>query len=155
MSDPVRIGIAGCGRGGTQVMYAPILRYLETGQVTALVDPDPAALAAMQPHCPAAATFSDYDAFLAEAEMGRASGSKVAPHNWGSLFGYYLQLQVGRAIPNFYMAEQDPMSCRSVIAEGYEIKNGESSVPDTPGLGLRLNDEALAEEACVHFDLKA
>jgi len=72
MSDPVRLGIVGCGRGGTQVMYAPILRFLEGGQVTALVDPDPAALAAMLPYCPQASTFSDYDSFLVAAEVDAA-----------------------------------------------------------------------------------
>ena len=34
----------------------------------------------------------------------------VAPHNWGSLVGYYMQLHVGRAIENFYRAEHDPLS---------------------------------------------
>jgi len=69
MPDQVKLGIAGCGKGGTYVMYAPILRYLENGYVTALMDPDPAALERMRPYCPHAVTFTDYDAFLAEADM--------------------------------------------------------------------------------------
>ncbi len=69
VSAPVKIGIAGCGPGGTQVMFGPILRYLENGRVTALMDPDRAALAYMRAYCPDAAAFSDYDAFLAEAEI--------------------------------------------------------------------------------------
>ncbi len=69
MSDKVRIGIAGCGPSGTQVMFAPILRYLQTGYVTALMDPNPAALEYMRPYCPDAKTFTDYDAFLAQADM--------------------------------------------------------------------------------------
>ena len=91
-------------------------------------------------------------------EQGRvaalASGS-VAPHNWGSLFGYYLQLQVARAMPNFYRAEQDPMSCPALIAEGYRIREGRSSVPAVPGLGLRLDEAALPNHAKPLFEFKA
>lgn len=96
-----------------------------------------------------------FEDILAEASMAALGGASVAPHNWGSLLGYYLQLHVGRAIPNFFMAEQDPLSCKAVLAEGYEIKDGRSSVPAVPGLGLRLDEAALSDVACVHFDLKA
>jgi len=96
-----------------------------------------------------------FEDIRAEAAMAEASGGLVAPHNWGSLFGYYLQLHTGRAIRNFYMAEQDPMSCKAIIADGFGIKDGKVAVPDTPGLGLKLDDAALREVACVHFDLKA
>jgi UDP-N-acetyl-2-amino-2-deoxyglucuronate dehydrogenase len=66
---PIKLGLAGCGPKGAQVMYAPILRFLEHGQVTALMDPDPAALAVMRAVAPGAATFTDYDRFLAQADM--------------------------------------------------------------------------------------
>jgi predicted dehydrogenase len=69
MPDKVKIGIVGCGPSGTQVMYAPILRYLETGHVTALMDPDQAALEYMRSYCPDAMLFSDYDEFLAKADI--------------------------------------------------------------------------------------
>ena len=45
---PIRLALAGCGPKGAQVMYAPILRHLANGRVTALMDPDPAALATMR-----------------------------------------------------------------------------------------------------------
>ena len=38
-----------------------------------------------------------FEDILAEADMARPHKAMVAPHNWGSLFGYYLQLHVGRA----------------------------------------------------------
>jgi len=95
-----------------------------------------------------------FEGVLAEAAMARPAGATVAPHNWGSLFGYYLQLQVGRAITNFYRAEQDFMTCPALIAEGYEIKDGTSSVPDAPGLGLKINDAELPNCSRLHFDYK-
>ncbi len=96
-----------------------------------------------------------FEDIISEAALAAPSGGLVAPHNWGSLLGYYLQLQVGRVVPNFYRAEQDPMSSPALVAEGYTIRNGRSSVPTAPGLGLRLVDAALADTACVHFDLRA
>lgn len=93
-----------------------------------------------------------FEGILAEAAMAKPAGATVAPHNWGSLFGYYLQLHVGRAITNFYRAEQDFMTCPALIADGYEIKEGTSSVPETPGLGLKLIDAELPKCSRVHFD---
>jgi L-alanine-DL-glutamate epimerase-like enolase superfamily enzyme len=95
-----------------------------------------------------------FEGVLAEAAMGRPHGATVAPHNWGSLLGYYMQLQVGRAVPNFYRAERDPLSCKALLADGFAIKDGTSSVPDAPGLGLRLDDKVLADVAKVRFDVR-
>lgn len=96
-----------------------------------------------------------FEDILAEADMARPHKILVAPHNWGSLFGYYLQLHVGRAIDNFFRAEEDPMTCPAVIAEGFTIRDGRVRVPDAPGLGIELDQKALTDTACVHFDLKA
>ena len=95
-----------------------------------------------------------FEGILAEAAMARPAGAMVAPHNWGSLLGYYAQLQVGRAIDNFYRAEQDYLECPALVAEGYELKDGASSVPDTPGLGLKLDARKLSDCSRVHFDRK-
>ncbi len=48
------------------------------------------------------------DGILTEAAWAAEKELRVAPHNWGSLGGYYQQLHVGRAIPNFYRAEARP-----------------------------------------------
>jgi L-alanine-DL-glutamate epimerase-like enolase superfamily enzyme len=79
----------------------------------------------------------------------------VAPHNWGSLVGFYMQLHVGRAISNFYSAEHDPLSNDVLIADGYKIHSGTATVPDAPGFGLTINEEQFASNVKVSFDLKA
>ena len=79
-----------------------------------------------------------FEGILEEAAMATTRNLLVAPHNWGSLLGYYMQLQVGRAIPNFYRAEHDPLSTPVIIDEGYDRKDGIATVPDTPGCGLRI-----------------
>jgi len=95
-----------------------------------------------------------FEGIVTEAAWAKDSGASVAPHNWGSLIGYYMQLHVGRAITNFYRAEHDPLSSRVLIADGYERKEGMTTVPDSHGFGLRLDDKAFADEAKVRFDLR-
>jgi L-alanine-DL-glutamate epimerase-like enolase superfamily enzyme len=95
-----------------------------------------------------------FEGILTKAAWARPAGIQVAPHNWGSLIGFYMQLHVGRAIPNLYMAEHDPLSTDVLIADGYEIKDGLCSVPATPGFGLALDEDKFASQARVRFDLK-
>ena len=95
-----------------------------------------------------------FEGILTEAAWCETQGLRVAPHNWGSLVGYYMQLHVARAIVNFYRAERDPLSNAVLIAEGYKIRDGSSSVPDAPGFGLRIDENKFAASARVNFDLK-
>jgi L-alanine-DL-glutamate epimerase-like enolase superfamily enzyme len=94
------------------------------------------------------------EGILTEASWGREQGILVAPHNWGSLIGYYMQLHVGRAISNFYRAENDPLDTDVLIAEGYAIEDGSSSVPAAPGFGLAIDASKFASGVRIHFDLK-
>jgi L-alanine-DL-glutamate epimerase-like enolase superfamily enzyme len=93
------------------------------------------------------------EGILTEAGWARETGLRVAPHNWGSLIGYYAQLHVGRAIDNFYRAEHDPLSTDVLIAEVYSRKDGLATVPSTPGFGLTIEEDRFASEANVRFDL--
>ena len=94
-----------------------------------------------------------FEGILTEAAWCKPQGLQIAPHNWGSLVGYYMQLHVGRAITNFYRAEHDPLASEVLVADGYEIRNGFSSVPDAPGFGLKINEEKFATKARVNFDI--
>jgi L-alanine-DL-glutamate epimerase-like enolase superfamily enzyme len=94
-----------------------------------------------------------FEGILTEAAWAAEEKLVVAPHNWGSLVGYYMQLHVGRAILNFYRAEHDPLQSRVLLAEGYERKDGESTVSSAPGFGLSLDEKAFAADAKVRFDV--
>jgi len=96
-----------------------------------------------------------FEGILREAGWAHVQGLQVAPHNWGSLVGYYMQLHVGRAIPNFYRAEHDPLENEVLLAEGYEISGGTATVPDAPGFGLAIDEQKFADQAKINFDLKA
>ena len=69
MNGKVKLGIAGCGFGGTQTMYASILRLLEKGRVTALMDPDQAALDFMTQNYGEFDCYNEYDNFVANADI--------------------------------------------------------------------------------------
>ncbi|MCY4021025.1 MAG: Gfo/Idh/MocA family oxidoreductase [Chloroflexi bacterium] len=69
MKDKVKLGIAGCGFAGTQTMYAPILRLLEKGRVTALMDPDQGALDFLTQNYGDFDCYDDYGEFLAKADI--------------------------------------------------------------------------------------
>lgn len=95
-----------------------------------------------------------FEGIAEEASIGRAHGCRVAPHNWGSLIGYYMQLHTGRALNNFYMAEHDPLSTTLILADGYAVKDGTSTVPNAPGMGLKV-DERGFRDVRPNFDVKA
>jgi len=95
-----------------------------------------------------------FEGILKEAAIGRPHGCRVAPHNWGSFIGYYMELHVGRALDNFYMAEHDPLATNLIIADGYAIQDGRATVPDTPGMGLRVNENEFTDTR-LKFDLRA
>ena len=69
MDGKIKLGIAGCGFGGTQTMYAPILSLLEKGRVTALMDPDQQALDFMTQNYGDFDCYHDYDKFLTQADI--------------------------------------------------------------------------------------
>ncbi len=91
---------------------------------------------------------------MAESALARPHGVLVAPHDWGSLVGFYMQLHVARAVPNFYRAEHDPLSSELLLAEGYKLRDGKCLVPDAPGFGLAIDEERFRDMK-VLFDLKA
>ena len=95
------------------------------------------------------------DGILTEADMARPKGIRVAPHNWGSLLGFYHQLQVGAAVDNFYRAEHDPLTSEVLVADGFSIREGQATMPPTSGFGLRIDEQRFAAEAKVRFDLRA
>ena len=69
MKGKIKLGIAGCGFAGVQTMYAPILRLLENGRVTALMDPDQHALDFMTQNYGDFDCYNDYGKFLAQADI--------------------------------------------------------------------------------------
>ena len=93
------------------------------------------------------------DGIMTIASLCNEDDILMAPHNWGSLMGYYMQLHIGRAIRNFYRAEHDPVITDVIIAEGYRMKDGYATVPDAPGFDLMIDEGKFASNVKVRFDL--
>ena len=94
-----------------------------------------------------------FEGILQEA-ASVGTGGFIGPHNWGSLVGFYMILHIGRAIANFYRAENDPLDSDMLIADGYVIRNGSATVPDAPGFGLKISEERFASTTKPRFDLR-
>lgn len=95
-----------------------------------------------------------FEGIRQEAAWAAEQNLQVAPHNWGSLVGFYMQLQVGRAIHNFYRAEHDPLSTPVLVADDYRIAGGTASVPQSPGCGIAVDEQKFADDAQIDFDVK-
>jgi D-galactarolactone cycloisomerase len=81
------------------------------------------------------------DARRAARREPAASDIKLAPHNWGSHLGLYMQLVLARGIPNFLMAEEDISSSDLFDTSAFVFKDGRMQVPSVPGCGINLRDE--------------
>ena len=75
------------------------------------------------------------------ADMAAAGNVKCAPHNWGSLLGFFLSLQFAKTIPHFLYGEVATLTSDVIDVSGYGFTNGTFTVPDTPGLGIELNQD--------------
>ena len=95
-----------------------------------------------------------FEGIVEEAKQARKQGMYVATHNWGSLVGFYMQIHLGRALSNFFSAEEDPLSTPALLTDGFRIKDGRCAPPDAPGIGLVLDEKHLADHIDVHYDIK-
>lgn len=75
------------------------------------------------------------------ARMGEAVGAVSIPHNWGSQVGGLMGLHLAKAVPNVIAAEDDRSSSDLIIAEGYEFRDGSYSLPERPGLAIRVDED--------------
>jgi L-alanine-DL-glutamate epimerase-like enolase superfamily enzyme len=75
-----------------------------------------------------------------------ASGTpaRLAPHNWGSNLGVFMQAVLARGIPNFLSAEWDTSTSDLFDTTAFTFRDGLLRVPDAPGCGLVLRDDVFS-----------
>jgi len=82
------------------------------------------------------------------AQMAEPSFVTVSPHNYNSTtVGLAATLQIAAAIPNFLITEyfvNFEARGRDVARPGFVVQDGYITVPSTPGLGIELDEAALA-----------
>jgi L-alanine-DL-glutamate epimerase-like enolase superfamily enzyme len=71
------------------------------------------------------------------------SGITLAPHNWGSFLGLYMQAVLARGVSNVLICEQDPSASDLFDVSAFVIKEGKMKVPDAAGCGLVLREDVF------------
>ena len=79
------------------------------------------------------------------AGMAEAYYASVAPHNPLGPISLASGLQLAAAIPNFLCQEQVSLG-DGYIKEPFKVENGYVRVPTKPGLGVELDENALADK---------
>jgi galactonate dehydratase len=81
------------------------------------------------------------------AAMAETYYVRVAPHNPNGPVATAASLQLGACLPNFVILEyaQNQPWRDQVIVEPLEIVDGYVALPDKPGLGIELDDAAIAK----------
>ncbi len=93
------------------------------------------------------------------AAMAESYFVAVSPHNYNSTtVGLAATLQVSAAIPNFiiteYFVNLEDFG-REIAVEPFEVEDGYIPLPDRPGLGIELDEEALARFPYEPFPARA
>jgi galactonate dehydratase len=81
------------------------------------------------------------------AAMAHARFLPVAPHNPTGPVMNAMTMQLAATIPNFCILETIAVDVpwrREIVRESLTFTNSEIRIPDVPGLGLELNEEACA-----------
>jgi galactonate dehydratase len=82
------------------------------------------------------------------AQMAEPSFVTVSPHNYNSTtVGLAATLHVSAAIPNFLITEyfvNFEAKGRAIAGPAFEVRGGYIAVPQRPGLGIELDEQALA-----------
>ncbi|HPM82176.1 MAG TPA: mandelate racemase/muconate lactonizing enzyme family protein [Candidatus Anammoximicrobium sp.] len=89
--------------------------------------------------------------------MADAAGVGFCPHNPAGPITNLATLHVAACTPNFFLLETmaTDVSWRSELSdEDIRVENGEMLIPTRPGLGIELNEAALANHPPKHYHLR-
>jgi D-galactarolactone cycloisomerase len=79
----------------------------------------------------------------AKAGVERELGMTMAPHNFGSKLGFYAQVHLGLATPNWEMCETDDSEFPAFRPDGIDVTKGMAKLTGQPGLGVTLDEDFL------------
>ena len=91
------------------------------------------------------------------AAMGHARFLPVAPHNPTGPVMNAMTLQFAATIPNFCILETIAVDVpwrREIVRESLSFTNSEITIPNLPGLGLELDEEACARHPYVRHPIR-
>lgn len=79
------------------------------------------------------------------AGMAEAYYCSMAPHSAEGIVGTTATMHVMASIPNFLILEQHTLG-EGYIKEPFKAENGYVKIPTKPGLGIELDEDALADK---------
>ncbi len=79
------------------------------------------------------------------AGMAEAYYASIAPHNPLGPISLAAGIQIAASIPNFLIQEQVSLG-EGYIKKPFTVKNGYVDVPTAPGLGIELDENAMADK---------
>src|SRR5262249_6894025 len=91
------------------------------------------------------------------AAMAHARFLPVAPHNPTGPVMNAMTLQLAASIANFCILETiaiDVPGRREIVRESLVSSNSEIKIPDAPGLGLELDEEACARHPYIRHPIR-
>ena len=72
-----------------------------------------------------------------------AWGARTAPHHYGGHYGNYVSGHLAGAIERFTFVEWDEARSPGLDTSAYRVEEGVVSLPETPGFGLEIEEEAF------------
>jgi galactonate dehydratase len=91
------------------------------------------------------------------AAMAEAHYIPICPHNPSGPVANAATLQIAACTPNFYLLETmatDVPHRREVSTEKVRFEKGQMLIPDTPGLGIDIDVDAIAKHPYAPCDLR-
>lgn len=83
--------------------------------------------------------------WLATGRELDAIGVSSAPHHYGGHVGNYTSGHLAAALRHFAMVEWDDAATPGLDASGYTVRDGQVTLPNSPGFGLDLDDSLFRQ----------
>jgi L-alanine-DL-glutamate epimerase-like enolase superfamily enzyme len=93
-----------------------------------------------------------YLRMAAIARRAAKHGLKVAPHNFGSKWGFYSMVHSGLTTPNWEFCESDDTQIPALRPEGIKVEKGKVTLTGMPGVGVVLDESKLDQKPVFAFN---
>ena len=74
----------------------------------------------------------------------------TAPHHYGRHVGNYVSGHLASAVDGFLFIEWDEVSTPGLDGSAYQVEDGYVLMPDTPGFGLKLDEELFQQAVAAN-----
>jgi D-galactarolactone cycloisomerase len=93
-----------------------------------------------------------YLRMMSIARRAAKHGLKVAPHNFGSKWGFYSMLHSALSTSNWEFCESDDTQIPALRPEGIVVEKGRAKLAGMPGVGVVLDESKLDAKPLFAFD---